>query len=508
MKKVLSMVLSAIIVFSMLTCGGITSSASDLSGSCGDDVTWEYSPEYKTITISGSGYMTNYVYDNGTYNRPWESFKDEIEELVIKDGLASIGDYAFVDCKNLEKFTSRCYTTLEVIGQGAFESCINLRKFFVPSTVVAIGPSAFKGCIKLGLFRLQKDVIYIGDDAFADCPIECTLYTGTPDQASFMYFEDDTESLVNVVYADTRYDISVDVGSYHSLSVVSLQPFSFVIKDESVARDFRSSYKTITENGVVYYYGEMAVMGESIGETSVFAIGDNNEMLGVFSVLVSSCSSRHNYTKKYEAIAPACYQNGVIISECGDCHYKKSELLETTPHTFVYETVTEATCLTEKIEVGTCSVCNKKTQRKGPATGHKTITVSQQAPTCQEPGVEIFKCEVCGKEYEHITPQLDHNWTDWVVTVAPTEETEGERERQCTMCEEKQTEIIPPLSTLMGDVNGDGRVSAIDARWALQCAAQSRELDEHYFKLADINGDGKITTIDARKILQLAATAV
>ena len=466
MKKTLSIFLSVIIIFSMFVLGGVTSSATDPSGSCGDGVMWEYSQEDKTLTISGSGYMTDYAYDSGSFNRPWEAFKDEIEELIIEDGLVSIGNYAFVDCKNLTKFTSRCWDTLIVIGQGAFQSCVNLKTFFVPSTVLAIGPAAFKGCAKLDIFKLYKDVVYIGDDAFAGCPIDCTLYTGTADQASFIYFEDETESLVNPVYADTQYDISVDVGSYQVLDAVSLEPFVFVIMDEGIARDFRSSYKTIVEDGVEYYYGEMAVMGENIGETSVLAVGENDDVLGVFSVLVSPCYSRHNYTKEYEAKAPTCYQNGVTISECENCDYKKSTLT-IAPHSFVYETVEEATCLTGKVEIGTCSVCNEETKR-----------------------VELSK---------------GHTWTKWKVTIAPTEEAEGEKQRKCTVCETVEKESIPRLSTVKGDVNGDGKVSAADARCVLQYVAGTRELDEHYLKLADVNNDGRVTAIDSRWILQIVA---
>ena len=57
-----------------------------------------------------------------------------------------------------------------------------------------------------------------------------------------------------------------------------------------------------------------------------------------------------------------------------------------------------------------------------------------------------------------------------------------------------------------GDVNGDGKVSIIDARHVLQYAAGSRTLDSNQLKSADINGDSKVTAIDARKILQIAAS--
>ncbi len=56
-----------------------------------------------------------------------------------------------------------------------------------------------------------------------------------------------------------------------------------------------------------------------------------------------------------------------------------------------------------------------------------------------------------------------------------------------------------------GDVNGDGKVNAIDARWVLQAASGARELSEAQTYQADANGDGKVNAVDARWILQAAS---
>lgn len=61
------------------------------------------------------------------------------------------------------------------------------------------------------------------------------------------------------------------------------------------------------------------------------------------------------------------------------------------------------------------------------------------------------------------------------------------------------------VKTWLGDVNGDGKITAIDARWALQAASGARMLTEEQKAAADANGDGKITAIDARWILQAAS---
>lgn len=55
------------------------------------------------------------------------------------------------------------------------------------------------------------------------------------------------------------------------------------------------------------------------------------------------------------------------------------------------------------------------------------------------------------------------------------------------------------------DVNGDGKVTAADARLALRTSAGLNSLEGVYFVAADCNSDGKITAADARKILRIAA---
>lgn len=64
---------------------------------------------------------------------------------------------------------------------------------------------------------------------------------------------------------------------------------------------------------------------------------------------------------------------------------------------------------------------------------------------------------------------------------------------------------LPIIKTILGDLNNDGKVTAIDARWALQAASGARELTDAQKAAADVNGDGKVTAIDARWILQAAS---
>ena len=77
-----------------------------------------------------------------------------------------------------------------------------------------------------------------------------------------------------------------------------------------------------------------------------------------------------------------------------------------------------------------------------------------------------------------------------------------ENNKSCAVLEsisETESELI------RGDLNNDGQITAVDARWALQAASGTRPLSDEQTQIADVNGDGKITAVDARWILQAAS---
>lgn len=64
--------------------------------------------------------------------------------------------------------------------------------------------------------------------------------------------------------------------------------------------------------------------------------------------------------------------------------------------------------------------------------------------------------------------------------------------------------MLPVFSSaaIQGDVNGDGKVAAVDARLALRNSVGLEKFDKNKTARADMNGDGKITAADARSILR------
>ncbi len=65
------------------------------------------------------------------------------------------------------------------------------------------------------------------------------------------------------------------------------------------------------------------------------------------------------------------------------------------------------------------------------------------------------------------------------------------------------------VTLVLGDVNGDGKLSTADARYVLLAILEATDpLTEQQQKLADMNCDGIISTSDVRCMLCAIAEAV
>lgn len=134
------------------------------TGSCGTNATWTFSPDDKSLTISGSGAMNDY---SATSTAPWNAYVDNINSISIADGITSIGNYAFSGCKNIIEIALPSSVT--DIGEYAFSGCTALTTVNIPSGVTAIEKYTFNNCAALNESELPETVTSIGEYAFFGC---------------------------------------------------------------------------------------------------------------------------------------------------------------------------------------------------------------------------------------------------------------------------------------------------------------------------------------------------
>ena len=157
-SKILSIILAILMVISIIP---ITASAATYSGTCGENITWEFDVTTKILTISGAGNMNDYLKNN----RPsFESYKSQIETIIINNGVIQIGTCAFYNYTNLKNVTIS--DGVKAIGTSAFYGCTNLTNIVIPDSVTSIDSNSFASCTNLADITIPDSVTSIGYRAF------------------------------------------------------------------------------------------------------------------------------------------------------------------------------------------------------------------------------------------------------------------------------------------------------------------------------------------------------
>ncbi|MBQ7698552.1 MAG: leucine-rich repeat protein [Paludibacteraceae bacterium] len=141
-----------------LTTSGIC--GKDGEGNLADNLTWSFDTETGVLTIEGTGAMYDYDEYNDVY-APWQDF--EVKQVVLPDGLTTIGNYAFYWSINLTSVDIPEGVT--TIGNYAF-FYTGLTSVVIPASVTTIGNYAF-AYTGLTSVVIPESVTTIGEGAFA-----------------------------------------------------------------------------------------------------------------------------------------------------------------------------------------------------------------------------------------------------------------------------------------------------------------------------------------------------
>ena len=149
------------------------------------------------LTISGNTPMDNYYnYFRAPQARtaPWGK---DVTAVVIKDGVKSIGNYAFYNCQKLKSITIPDSVTC--IGDWAFGGCISLTTITLPDSITEIGYGAFYNS-GLKHLTIPDGVTEIFNFTFDRCPnLETVILPETVTRIGEMFnydYESHTKLLI------------------------------------------------------------------------------------------------------------------------------------------------------------------------------------------------------------------------------------------------------------------------------------------------------------------------
>lgn len=142
------------------------------SGSCGDDVQFNFDMDTGTLTLSGSGTMNPYTNDAV----PWSTYMDKIKSVVVTGTVSSLCDYAFFEANAM---VSADLTPVKTIGNNAFYDNFSLTSVVLGGSLESIGASAFSCCTLLASADIPDNVQTIGIYAFSETAIRSASIPAT-----------------------------------------------------------------------------------------------------------------------------------------------------------------------------------------------------------------------------------------------------------------------------------------------------------------------------------------
>ena len=138
------------------------SAYAEKSGTCGKNLKWKLTDK-GVLTITGTGKMDNWYSSKG---KPWTPHSS-VKQLIIGDGVTTIGKEAFSFCSYLTSITIP--NSVTEIGTSAFSSCASLTSITIPNSITTIEEWAFYFCSSLTSVTIPNSVTTIGERAFSFC---------------------------------------------------------------------------------------------------------------------------------------------------------------------------------------------------------------------------------------------------------------------------------------------------------------------------------------------------
>ena len=200
-------------------------------------------------------------------------------------------------------------------------------------------------------------------------------------------------------------------------------------------------------------------------------------------------TGKHNYQQS-DVSYPTCTEAGLCVYRCVYCDSGYQQILPATGHNWQ-----DASCTAPE----TCLNCGKTI---GEALSHNYSYVVTIAPTTQTEGLLTGTCANCSGTEEIILPVLGE--TGYTVTITPHPAEQGKGVITYVWNNTAYGRIVVEQIFVYGDVNGDGSINLMDILLLRQHLA-NRDLSTNESSIAvelgaDANGDG---SVDLRDILLL-----
>ncbi len=181
MKKIISLLIAAVMLFVSMPAVNAFAEDKEYSGSYEDKMTWEYDTESKTLKINCDGPLDfpynmkyEYFWDMGEEQKmliykeyPWfvNGFASQVEHVELSGNVTEIGDYVFYKFYKLQEINIP--ETVTRIGVDAYYDADSITELVIPDSVTEIDTAAFSSMYRLESVKMSSNLKKLGGYAFS-----------------------------------------------------------------------------------------------------------------------------------------------------------------------------------------------------------------------------------------------------------------------------------------------------------------------------------------------------
>ena len=364
-------------------------------------------------SYSTFGYIFGYPATITSYN---SSVPDGLETVILTDA-TQLSQYAFRSCKKLHNVVINNGVTS--IGDYAFDGCISLETVAFP--VEALNNYSFANTSGLTTVTIQGNGAIPDYNAVSSSPAN---YQNSP-------WGWNKTTVTNIILGNGITRIG-EYAFYRSSALTTLELYPSVTSVGAYAFEGATALETVRFYGTEAEWNALLETAETAGgnnpllNATVTYVCEEHEHQWVesdrtdatcttdgsisYACTVTNCKETkqevltklgHSYDAGTVKKPATCKETGTFVYTCTrvGCGNTKEEELAIIPHTVVTDLAVPATCTEDGLSEGShCSACGDilVAQQVLPATGHVVVEVKDKAATYFENGAEAGTyCSVC-----------------------------------------------------------------------------------------------------------------
>ena len=392
----------------------------------------------------------------------------KLENVTLPDGLTEIPDFLFYACEGLTEL--HIPNSVEKIGVSAFQGCDSLEHIQIPNQVNEIGGFAFDLCIALKEINIPASVEKLGDNIFYKCNNlkEISVDQQNPNYSSLDGSLYDKNQTMLIQYAlgksETAFTIPASVIGIGNSAFAGCSALSSVMIPENVeeigayAFDSCENLKVVSMEEGLKTIGDRAFWGcTNLGRITI--------PKSVYNITPEAFALKWDYESDQNCYVPVrVYEGSYAETQANAVEEMDCKVISELDGVTVSGTVTSYDKSTDAVIL-------------------RLLDGTDEIDVIGTTGTAFEFTSVPAGSYTLEVSKKNHVTRTYEIEVDDTDVTQNVKIH------------------LLGDINGDGRVTAMDYGRALAHVQKLQTLTGYELQCADTNQNGSITAMDYAQIL-------